>query len=200
MADRVERRGHGGTGPLGMWPVGGRELCLPRTEVEGKLVTESDLSLRAPAQVAAVRRGSGNIGTRQLRRTRTNDLRVRSAPASLRLSWLRGWLGMVTANSGNPLQGVELHAGFTAAQPGVASGSGWRRRALWPAVRQVDLGTRAVNRPALRGGFRAPLDRVPARPPVILGRDVLCVHPRRVMRGAMPGGWLWRGAVAGSGR
>ena len=37
-----------------MWPVGSRELCRPRTEVEGKLVTESDLSLRAPAQVAAV--------------------------------------------------------------------------------------------------------------------------------------------------
>jgi hypothetical protein len=48
----VERRGHGGTGALGMWPVGSRELCRPRTEVEGKLVTQSDLSLRAPAQVA----------------------------------------------------------------------------------------------------------------------------------------------------
>jgi hypothetical protein len=53
-ADRVERRRHGRTGALGMWPVGSRELCRPRTEVEGKLVTESDLSLRAPAQVAAV--------------------------------------------------------------------------------------------------------------------------------------------------
>jgi len=37
-----------------MWPVGSRELCLPRTEVEGKLITESDLSLRAPAQVAVL--------------------------------------------------------------------------------------------------------------------------------------------------
>ena len=36
-----------------MWPVGSRELCRPMTEAEGKLVTESDLSLRAPAQVAA---------------------------------------------------------------------------------------------------------------------------------------------------
>jgi len=32
-----------------MWPVGSRELCRPRTEVEGKLVAESDLSRRAPA-------------------------------------------------------------------------------------------------------------------------------------------------------
>jgi len=32
----------------------GSKLCRPRTEAEGKLVTESDLSLRAPAQVAAV--------------------------------------------------------------------------------------------------------------------------------------------------
>jgi len=53
-ADRVERCRHGRTGALGMWPVGSRELCRPRTEAEGKLVTESDLSLRAPAQVAAV--------------------------------------------------------------------------------------------------------------------------------------------------
>src|SRR5580693_4931162 len=49
-ADRVERRRHGRTGALGMWPVGSRELCRPGTEAEGKLVTESDLSLRAPAQ------------------------------------------------------------------------------------------------------------------------------------------------------
>jgi hypothetical protein len=34
-ADRVERRRHGGTGALGMWPVGSRELCRPRTEAEG---------------------------------------------------------------------------------------------------------------------------------------------------------------------
>jgi hypothetical protein len=52
-ADRVERRRHGRTGALGMWPVGSRELCRPGTEAEGTLVTESDLSLRAPAQVAA---------------------------------------------------------------------------------------------------------------------------------------------------
>jgi hypothetical protein len=53
LADRVERRRHGRTGALGMWPVGSREPCRPRTEAEGKLVTESDFSLRAPAQVAA---------------------------------------------------------------------------------------------------------------------------------------------------
>ena len=51
-ADRVERRRHGRTEALGMWPVGSRELCRLRTEAEGKLVTESDLSLRAPAQEA----------------------------------------------------------------------------------------------------------------------------------------------------
>src|SRR5580692_4800852 len=52
-ADSVERHRHGRTGALGMWPVGSREPCRPRTEAEGKLVTESDLSLRAPAQVVA---------------------------------------------------------------------------------------------------------------------------------------------------
>jgi hypothetical protein len=52
-ADRVERRRHGRTGALGMWPVGSCELYRPRTEAEGKLVTDNDLSLRAPAQVAA---------------------------------------------------------------------------------------------------------------------------------------------------
>jgi hypothetical protein len=36
-----------------MWPVGSCELYRPRTEAEGKLVTDNDLSLRAPAQVAA---------------------------------------------------------------------------------------------------------------------------------------------------
>ena len=34
--------------------VGSRELSQPGTEVDGEPVTESDLSLRAPAQRAAV--------------------------------------------------------------------------------------------------------------------------------------------------
>jgi hypothetical protein len=54
LMPRTRSSAVGVAGPgLGMWPVGSRELCRPRTEVEGKLVTESDLSLRAPAQVAA---------------------------------------------------------------------------------------------------------------------------------------------------
>ncbi len=32
------------------WSVGSRELCQPGTEADGKPVTESDLSLRAPGQ------------------------------------------------------------------------------------------------------------------------------------------------------
>ena len=35
------------------WSVGSRDLCQPRTEADGKPVTESNLSLRAPAQRAA---------------------------------------------------------------------------------------------------------------------------------------------------
>ena len=37
-----------------MESVGSRELCQPRTEADGKPVTESNLNLRAPAQRAAV--------------------------------------------------------------------------------------------------------------------------------------------------
>ena len=37
--------------------VGSRELCQPRTEADRKPVTESNLSLRAPAQRAAAMRG-----------------------------------------------------------------------------------------------------------------------------------------------
>lgn len=40
-----------------MWSVCIRKLCQPRTEADGKPVTESGLSLRASAQVAAVMRG-----------------------------------------------------------------------------------------------------------------------------------------------
>ena len=36
------------------WSVGGRELCQPRTQADGKPVTESNLTLRSCAQVAAV--------------------------------------------------------------------------------------------------------------------------------------------------
>ncbi len=57
-----------------MWPVGSRELCRPRTEAEGKLVTESDLSFRAPAQVAADMHGVGNLGLHPLKRTERGDM------------------------------------------------------------------------------------------------------------------------------
>jgi len=44
------------------WSVGSRDLCQPRTEADGKPVTESNLSLRAPAQRAAVVIWSPNLG------------------------------------------------------------------------------------------------------------------------------------------
>src|SRR5215469_793039 len=37
-----------------MWSVDKCETCQPRTEADGQLVTESNLSLRVPARVAAV--------------------------------------------------------------------------------------------------------------------------------------------------
>lgn len=81
-ADGVERRRHGRTGALGMWPVGSRELCRPRTEAEGKLVTESDLSLRAPAQVAAVRYSWHQLGGYRLKAFIAIILRVPGPPQS----------------------------------------------------------------------------------------------------------------------
>jgi hypothetical protein len=47
------------------WSVGSRDLCQPRTEADGKPVTESNLSLRAPAQRAACA-AVGPIPTRTL--------------------------------------------------------------------------------------------------------------------------------------
>jgi hypothetical protein len=74
------------------------------------------------AHTSAVRCGSGNIGTRQLRRARTDDLRGPVYPAlpsfSWRLSWLRVRLRMVTAKDGNARHEAGLLAGFTAAQSG----------------------------------------------------------------------------------
>jgi hypothetical protein len=43
------------------WSVGSRDLCQPRTQADGKPVTESNLSLHAPAQRAAVLGGSPSL-------------------------------------------------------------------------------------------------------------------------------------------
>ena len=51
-----------------MWSVCIRKLCQPRTEADGKPVTESNLSLRAFAQVAADMIGLGILGVPNLRR------------------------------------------------------------------------------------------------------------------------------------
>ena len=52
-ADKVERRGHGKNFGHATWSAGSCELRQPRTERDGKPVTESNLSLRAPAQIPA---------------------------------------------------------------------------------------------------------------------------------------------------
>src|SRR5271170_4667239 len=90
-ADRVERRRHGRTGALDMWPVGSRELCRPRTEAEGKLVTESDLSLRAPAQVAADLYWNNRFGTVGWRRRMAFLSRWPQIPRCTDLAGKRGY-------------------------------------------------------------------------------------------------------------
>ena len=52
-ADRVECRGHGKDSGYAIWSVGSRQLRQPRMEAGGKLVTESNLSLRALARIPA---------------------------------------------------------------------------------------------------------------------------------------------------
>ncbi len=51
------------------WSTGSRERCRPRTETDGEPVTQSNLSLRAPAQVAAVRRGQDGLDAHRFMRT-----------------------------------------------------------------------------------------------------------------------------------
>ena len=64
-----------------MESVGSRELCQPRTEADGKPVTESNLSLRAPAQRAAVRSG-GKIELRDADSRQYQDDLSGKAPGS----------------------------------------------------------------------------------------------------------------------
>jgi hypothetical protein len=57
-----------------MWSVCICKLCQPRTEADGKPVTESNLSLRAFAQVAANLRGRRLLADHQPGRTQQIDL------------------------------------------------------------------------------------------------------------------------------
>ena len=56
------------------WSAGSRDLCQPRTEADGKPVTESNLSLRAPAQRAAYLHVSGPFGGAWLEVSRSGNL------------------------------------------------------------------------------------------------------------------------------
>jgi hypothetical protein len=68
------------------WSVGSRDLCLPRTEADGKPVTESNLSLRALAQRAAVRCGQAGASALLVIGADVGDLRA--GLVSLVLGWL----------------------------------------------------------------------------------------------------------------
>ena len=77
--DRAQRAGRE-TLAMPTWSAGSRDLCQPGTEADGKPVTESNLSPRAPAQRAADLAASSSQSAYRPSRTRTAVLCRRRVP------------------------------------------------------------------------------------------------------------------------